>query len=224
MYIKEFDQRSHKEGGNDGSDPHHFGHLLPAVPCQQTEAGSQHHHRQVADDPAEPERYLLLFFRDDQRNRVIGGYAQIRCKIKRRRQTHDHHCDQQQHQTSGQGHFRQDLLQQLLTELRHKSQQEQIDQCREPYLPSVKNEREGKQKDIGDHIQYSEADGKDRIQPAHQRLERIHSQSRMLEHSHTDTADEDSDHAHPDPAHKNRVMQIDERFLFHEIFFFDQFI
>lgn len=81
MHIEEIDHRSHQESSNNGADTHEAENCRKSAASGKEGSDTYRDTDKVADDTAGAEFGNSPFMCSDQRERVIGGYAQVRGEI-----------------------------------------------------------------------------------------------------------------------------------------------
>ena len=205
--VEERDQRPHKEGGNDGADPDGGENLRHAHARQQAQRDAREDANAVHHDTAELEGDPILALRPHQGHRVIGGDAKVRREVKGGSQGQDHKPHQKQEDASPKAEPRHQPHALGLREFHDIAQEEEVDKGGDPDFVTVHDEREDQQQEIDNDIQRPEADRRDGVKPAHERLKRVDGESGMLEHPDAEPADHDAEDAHQDTfckcVHKN---------------------
>ena len=134
-----------------------------------------------------------------QRNRVIGGHAQVRRVIERGGNTADHNPDHQESDPKPDSRIPEPSGQHLLRKLRGVSQQKQVNERRNSEIVPVQEEIDHQQHRVDQHIQRPESDRNHLVDPVAEALERIHPKESPFKESHGNSRRGHSAQGHDNP-------------------------
>ena len=192
MYIKKFDERSHKKCRYYRPDSRYRRYLrYSAARCQEQDHSGDDAYK-IGDDPDILELSLFPCIAYDECDRIICGYAKISRHIESGSETYDHHSDHQTYHPYGDRRIYNDLLQVFVCELRDITEKKQIYKSRDTNVMSVENKCKQQKYRICYNIECPESDRNERIKSCHERLERIHAECGYLKYSDADRTDDDT--------------------------------
>ena len=133
---------------------------------------------------------LRLAVGDVQRNRVVGGNAQVGGVVQRRGDAGDHHADDQERDADGQRGIGAQLRQYGFGNLHDVTQQEQVYEGGDADVVAIQEEHHDQLHQVHQHVQRAEADGNHVGQAVGEALVGIHAEQGALEEADADAGEQ----------------------------------
>ena len=130
--------------------------------------------------------------RYDQGHGIIDGDTQVCRVVEGGSEAHHHDPDHEEGDPPGNLRRSEDPQQRLVRKVNHVTEKEHVQECDDADIVPVRDQHEQEQHDAGDHVHGSEVQRYHIVHPAHQRLERIHSEQRHAEQTYGKRADQQS--------------------------------
>ena len=141
--VEKVDERAHEESGQDRSDTNKSRDIGNFTLSKKEQCNTQDHTDYVGHDTDEFEFADLPFICHDESDCVIGGYPQVSGNIDRTAEAKGNEPKDETRDANHHGRIGKDRQQSLVGKIHHIAQQEQIDECGDANIMSVKNQ--GKQ-------------------------------------------------------------------------------